>query len=181
MIRWVQEMKRSKTLSQCDRSLKPSTNSQRGYSVLEIIVGMAIVAALTSIAIPKYQELRVTYNVTKAKEQFSAVVRQAKELALAEGAEVYISINGGNTYSIGIDRAPYNLDDEPDEQAFSRTLPVGITAEFFQVVKFNSRGMLRDEWSDNPTWAWANIYLEEQVIGGVQIDPAGSVEHFSYM
>jgi general secretion pathway protein G len=75
------------------QALRTNRNRERGFTLVELIVVMMIIAILTAIAIPR----------------FTSAVQNAKEAALKE--DLHVMRNAIDSYTMDKGKAPQSLDD----------------------------------------------------------------------
>jgi general secretion pathway protein G len=75
------------------QAIRTKRNAERGFTLVELIVVMLIIAILTAIAIPR----------------FTSAVQNAKEAALKE--DLHVMRNAIDSYTMDKGKAPQSLDD----------------------------------------------------------------------
>ncbi len=80
------------------------TGNKKGYSLVELVVVMAIAGILAVIAVPQYANFTAKGNVRKAANDLLQNARLARTLAIRDNQVYVISFDvPGNSYSIGFD------------------------------------------------------------------------------
>jgi prepilin-type N-terminal cleavage/methylation domain-containing protein len=82
----------TKKLARCDRTA-------RGFSVVELVVVLAIILVLSSIAIPSLLSSMRTYRISSAASSFSALLQRARFEAIRRNTPISVrtAVVGGNT------------------------------------------------------------------------------------
>lgn len=75
--------------------------AQKGFTLIELMIVVAIIGILAAIAIPQYQDYTARTQVTRAVSEVSAL-KTAAESAILEGKEIVSTKTPNNTqYDIG--------------------------------------------------------------------------------
>lgn len=75
--------------------------AQKGFTLIELMIVVAIIGILAAIAIPQYQDYTARTQVTRAVSEVSAL-KTAAESAILEGKEIVSSATPKDTqYDIG--------------------------------------------------------------------------------
>ncbi|MDM1427108.1 pilin [Pseudomonas aeruginosa] len=75
--------------------------AQKGFTLIELMIVVAIIGILAAIAIPQYQDYTARTQVTRAVSEVSAL-KTAAESAILEGKEIVSSVTPKDTqYDIG--------------------------------------------------------------------------------
>ena len=126
--------------------------SSRGFSILEVLITVAVVAILASIAVPKLVSQRHNARLKDAVSMIRQDLEMARSWAIRENAFVPVIISAdGYTYSVFIDNgsgvsAENWLPDGDETTLCNRTLPEGIRIDLTQTTltdhrtRFNGKG-----------------------------------------
>lgn len=77
---------------------------ESGFSLIELLVGIAVVAVLSAIAIPAYNDFVATSRVRDAATELMQEMKLARIMAIRTSTPYVISFNiGNNSYTIGAD------------------------------------------------------------------------------
>ena len=124
----------------------PSSCSQRGMSMIELIVVMGIISAALAVALPRFNQAAL--NLSVAEQTLVANIRLARAQATTRGARFKVTL-ASNSYSI--QRLQDDDDDgvwDPDSAfpAQDVELPDGITLTMdgASELEFTTRGLLAD-------------------------------------
>jgi len=124
----------------------------RGFSILEVLITVAVVAILASIAVPKLVSQRHNARLKDAVSMIRQDLEMARSWAIRENAFVPVIISAdGYTYSVFIDNgsgvsAENWLHDGDETTLCNRTLPEGIRIDLTQTTltdhrtRFNGKG-----------------------------------------
>jgi len=78
--------------------------NKKGYSLVELLVVMAIIGILAIIGVPRYSDFIAKGNVRRAANDLLQNARLASTLAIKENRNYIIAFNtAANTYSVGFD------------------------------------------------------------------------------
>lgn len=81
--------------------MKGNMGRQKGFTLLELIITMAILAIVAGIATPAFQRMAINGNLKTAARDIAADFAQLKERAIAESRMYRISLDvTGGTYNI---------------------------------------------------------------------------------
>lgn len=81
---------------------KNGFSTYKGFTVIELMIALAVLAILTSLAIPSYRTILEKRQVTKGAEQFTAFLSLAKGTAVKLNEDVAISYSkSGNDWCMG--------------------------------------------------------------------------------
>ena len=128
----------------------------KGFTIMELMVVIATVGILSSIAIPPYLDWRSTTKLKDAVSIFRSDLERAKSHAIKRNESVAILIRADG-YTIFVDNGsgegtPGNWDHDPGEElVVYRNLPAGVLIDLINTTfdndrtSFNGRG-----WIGNP-------------------------------
>jgi prepilin-type N-terminal cleavage/methylation domain-containing protein len=107
-----------------------------GFTLLELIIALAIVSILAGIAIPTWSTLIPTYSLNVAARQVQSELHKTKSRAVAENTHFRIVFSTGS-YKIQKDNGLSYKDTGED-----KPLPEGITlgSSSVTILNFTSRG-----------------------------------------
>jgi len=81
--------------------LRPHRNRSAGFSFIEVLTAMALVAILYTIAAPRFSQLRGPYAARAAASQVASAFQLARMRAIATNSTVRITYDATNrTYTI---------------------------------------------------------------------------------
>jgi len=73
---------------------------QKGFTLIELMIVVAIIGILAAIAIPQYQDYTARSQTTRAVSELSAL-KTAAEAAILQGQEIVSGTEGTNQIDIG--------------------------------------------------------------------------------
>ena len=83
---------------------KNKMEKESGFSLIELLVGISVVAVLSAIAIPAYNDFVATSRVRDAATELMQEIKLARIMAIKTSTPYVISFNlGNNSYTIGAD------------------------------------------------------------------------------
>lgn len=133
---------------------KNTGSSEVGFSMIELVVVLCIIAVFVAVAIPSYSSFTRAQNKRVARESFEAFLRRAQAISMAKGVRgVLTSTRGGAVYTFGPDYPPYNNPAANDGITLRLRLPPNCTVATSTRLIFNSRGQLVDVngYTNTPT------------------------------
>jgi len=107
-----------------NKDFRPFSESGKGFAIIELIVVIAIVGALTAVAISNFPKIKLQLSLSRAAHAFSQDLRKAQQMALSgliykdssgteqevDGYGVYVDLDGqgDKKYIIYADKSPGN-------------------------------------------------------------------------
>jgi type IV fimbrial biogenesis protein FimT len=79
----------------------PTYGSARGFTLFELLITIAIVAILASIALPNYSELMRRMTVSETTNDLVGALNLARSEAVKRGSDVEVVSTGGSDWSGG--------------------------------------------------------------------------------
>jgi len=91
---------------------KKGFSTNKGFTVIELMIAVAVIAIITSLALPSYRSLMEKRQVTSGAEQVSAFLRAAQSDSIKRNREVAITctVDSGRCEALALAR-----DDGADE------------------------------------------------------------------
>lgn len=116
-----------------------------GFTILEMMVSIAILAIMSAIAVVSHQGMDRSFQRSNARQEFEFALRRAQVEATGEGTRVVFNAPAGGTfYRFGFDYLPYNSPPAMDGTVATINLPDTITIVFDAPLILDSRGYLID-------------------------------------
>lgn len=114
----------------------PRAGAQRGFTAIELMVVVAIVAILTALAAPSFAPLIERWRVRSAAEELSATIYFARSEAIKRGGRISIIQNGNDGWTVffdansnGINEASESLQNTTAPQRLTITFPAAFTID----------------------------------------------------
>lgn len=80
---------------------RPANRTPRGFTLVELLVGMAVAGLLAMVAVPSFAEITARMRLEGAMASLGSDIQYARSEALRRRATVNFRTNaGGNTYTI---------------------------------------------------------------------------------
>lgn len=130
------------------RSCRLSPASRRGFSLIELIVGVAVMAALLSIAIPAFSSMITQNQLATATNAARGALMAARQSAVTKGRPVSLCAGtpgAGCTgdWSVGHWMVFEDADHSGDIEADERILRHGRVPALSDTVRLDANGPLR--------------------------------------
>ena len=149
--------------------MKLSMPSNKGFSVLELVIAIAIVAILASVALPSFVSWQRSHRLRGAATNLMADLEAAKMRAVRENSFVAVLFSG-DSYTIFVDNGAGGgvvgdwTRNGAEALVQQRSLPTGVNIPVADLtladkrVRFNGRGLPLD------VAAFETIPLENAVV-----------------
>ena len=122
-------------------------NDQRGFSLPELMLGIAVLAILMITALPNFAKMNADQKLKTAASDLESSMRRARSQAITRGIDVRVSVDPVNQTVIR--EADEDGDGNYETQISKLTMPEGTWLENVSFgsteISFNSRGV-----PDNP-------------------------------
>ena len=166
----------------------PMVNKNSGFTLLELMITVAIFVILTAIAIPNFINWLPKYKLASATDKLFVLIQQSRLRAIRDNANVVVNFAGDGACTAFVDSgetgnpaSPFNTAnrgngelDPPEPTIGTLTLPAGITPVDInfsgdQKLVFTSRGMTNSDFG--------HVYLTNgrDLYKGITVTRAGSI------
>jgi type IV fimbrial biogenesis protein FimT len=107
------------------------SKSQHGYSLIELVVAVALAGILAAIALPSWNKLLPSYQLDSSARQFQSELHNIKMRAATENVGFQlVYANGAAAYTIQRDSAVL----------VTKPLPAGVIVTSAGTISFSPRG-----------------------------------------
>ena len=124
-------------------------NNQRGFSLIELIIVVAILGIMGTIAASTFQSYVNNSNLRTAARDMASDMANTKQRAVSEGLTYRITIStGGNSYTITRVNADGTTTDMATKlpTAFGANLTINSTNYASNIITFQTRGTTSAGW-----------------------------------
>jgi len=100
----------------------PLPRRQRGFSIIELMMSLVLVAIGTALALPSYRDMVEKRQVTNAAEQLASFVNSAQGIAMKSNRAVTIDFkyDAGDDWCIGATQDAECACDEPSSESYCK-------------------------------------------------------------
>jgi type IV fimbrial biogenesis protein FimT len=98
--------------------------TRRGFSLIELMVVVALVGITASLAVPSYSEIFLDRRVQDDANQVAGILREARARAMARGSAVLVAFTGGGAAG-GAFRVYESVTTMPGAPAGPNRVPLG--------------------------------------------------------
>lgn len=125
--------------------------STSAYTIVELLVVMAIIMAMASLAIPAFNGMNTAHDLTKTAYEISDTLAQARAYAMANNTYVFV----------GIEEVDASVSASAKPQRTTGSHPYGRVAIVVVASKNGTRGYDASSSVRNPAWhddkSWINL------------------------
>ncbi|MCB0333338.1 MAG: GspH/FimT family protein [Bdellovibrionales bacterium] len=151
-----------------------SLSRSGGFSILEMMVTVAIASLLAAAAIPQYVELQNSFERSMFIQQLDNDIRRARSEAQAQGMRGILAVSEeGTEYSIGTDGLPTSESATPDTIVLTRDLGSRNTVSLSDSIIFDGRGFLVDS-DGEPTTITVTLSRDGEEFCSGSVYPVGA-------
>jgi MSHA pilin protein MshC len=113
-------------------------NRIRGFSLVELVVVMVIVAILSALAIPRLSDSEI--KASWFGDQAKAAIRHAQRQAVAQHRNVYVDVQPGSIRLCYLPDCSSQLTQLTDGSAYTLLAPSGVAINPTTAFSFNALG-----------------------------------------
>jgi len=142
--------------------IKSNTKSHRGFTLIELIIVIALMAILISWAFPSLRQSIQSNQVIAQNNEFVAMLNYARSEAIRRNDDIEVHLNpsdnGWEAYIVQPGVLDSNDQCQPGQLRCSSHTEVSLTADSDPlVITFNNRGYIR---SADETWEAETVFLQ---------------------
>lgn len=78
--------------------MRPRNNASRGYSLIEIIVVVAIIGIMTLVTVPAFMNFQRSNTIKAGLRSFTGDIRNCRQRAISRNSQVRLELDSANTY-----------------------------------------------------------------------------------
>src|SRR3954452_565920 len=78
--------------------MRPRNNASRGYSIMEILVVVAIIGIMSLVTVPAFMNFQRSNSVKASLRSFTSDIRNARQRAISRNSQVRLELDSTNVY-----------------------------------------------------------------------------------
>ena len=78
--------------------MRPRNNASRGYSIIEILVVVAIIGIMSLVTVPAFINFQRANTIKSALRSFTSDIRNSRQRAISRNSEVRLELDSANTF-----------------------------------------------------------------------------------
>lgn len=148
---------------------------ERGFSLVELLTALAVVAVVTAIGVPRLSAYALQYRLSSGANQIAVELARARMKAIGENLYVRVQFGGQSAGYLGFG-STYQVSTSSDGVTFTNvgspaSLPQGVNFYAFpQQIQFNRQGLANAPltvWTYNQSYDWRVVTMNS--IGKVTV------------
>lgn len=121
------------------RRLQERTAAHAGFTLLELLVGVGLVAVVLAVSTPMFSAVRSRYVLDGASRQIAMEIARARMQAISQGRNVRMRFDSANSYVIEASEDGTNF--VPISETIVLPAGIAVTAGNTGSPRFNRQGM----------------------------------------
>jgi type IV fimbrial biogenesis protein FimT len=78
--------------------MRPRNNASRGYSIVEILVVVAIIGIMSLVTVPAFMNYQRSASIRASMRSFASDIRNCRQRAISRNSEVRLELDSSNIY-----------------------------------------------------------------------------------
>src|SRR4051794_22705405 len=78
--------------------MRPRNNASRGYSIMEILVVVAIIGIMSLVTVPAFMNFQRSNTVKASLRSFTSDIRNSRQRAISRNSQVRLELDSTNVY-----------------------------------------------------------------------------------
>jgi prepilin-type N-terminal cleavage/methylation domain-containing protein len=78
--------------------MRPRNNASRGYSIVELLVVVAVIGILSLVTIPAFMNFQRSNAIKAGLRSFTADIRNCRQRAISRNSQVRLELDSANVY-----------------------------------------------------------------------------------
>ncbi|HTP62517.1 MAG TPA: GspH/FimT family pseudopilin [Burkholderiales bacterium] len=145
-----------------------------GFTLIELMIAVAVFAALLALGLPSFQQLLKNYQVRVAAESVANGVQRARAEAVSRNSTIQFVLQGGTSwnvdYAVAANRGPNPIDSRLSTEGSANVVLAAVAADLATAattITFNNLGQVAANADASP--ALSQITFNATASGANQI------------